>query len=59
MKFGMFGKNIQVEIISDSEQFVLQDTINAWLKVHKNDTIIDIQMTESNDAYTASIFYVI
>lgn len=41
MKFGTFGKDTQIEIITTSDPFLLQNTINAWLKGHKDNIIVN------------------
>lgn len=57
MKFGMFGRNIQVKIMTTEDSLILQNAINDYLKSLQDGVVIDIQMTESDNVYTASIFY--
>lgn len=51
------ARDIQFAIVCATNSKDMENSMNDWFYEHRNDKIIDIQMTETDDQYSAHIFY--
>ena len=51
------ARDIEFAIVWATNSKDMENNMKNWFEEHRNDKIIDIQMTETDDQYSAHIFY--
>lgn len=51
------ARDIEFAIVCATNSKDMENNMQNWFEEHRNDKIIDIQMTETDDQYSAHIFY--
>lgn len=51
------ARDIEFAIVCAINSKDMENNMKNWFDEHRNDKIIDIQMTETDDQYSAHIFY--
>ena len=51
------ARDIEFAIVWATNSKDMENNMKNWFDEHRNDKIIDIQITETDDQYSAHIFY--